>query len=303
VTSGTYAESLEWSRGGTASSPISIAAAPGARATITGRVKIWADYVRLSGFRLLGRSGLNRDEVVVYIAGGRAIEISGNEITRAARSGVFVGGGASDIQLIGNWIHHNGVREDLDHGIYWHTGNGLIANNVIEANRAFGVHLYPNADDVVVTSNTIVYNGRSGIIVAGDSRATSDRNLLVANILAFNAEFGIRTYWSAAVGTGNTAQANLGHRNAEGDFATGSKARGIVMSDSVIAAPSFVSRAVSNYRLKSGSPARDRALPEFALMVDYDGKPRPVGSAPDIGAFEYSALGNASARARVARRT
>lgn len=286
VLRGTYAESLQWSRGGTEAAPITIAAAPGARAVITGRVKILASYVRLAGFRIVGQTSLNSDEVAVYVTGGAHVEISRNEITRAARSGIFVSGAVQDLQVVGNRIHHNGTRADFDHGIYWHSGNGLIANNVIEGNIAYGIQLYANADGVVVTSNTIVGNGRSGIIVAGDSGTTSDGNLLVNNILAFNAEFGLRSYWAGSVGTGNIAQANLGYLNAEGDFATGAKGRGLELAGSLSGAPAFADPSASDYHLGASSSALDRGLSEYAPALDFEGNARPQGAAPDLGAFE-----------------
>ena len=287
VLAGTYSDSINWARGGSDSAPITIRAAAGARVTITGRVKIWAANVRLSGFRLLGQTAANANEVAIYVSGGRNIEVSGNEITRAARSGIFVSGGATDVRVIGNWIHDNGLRENLDHGIYWHSGTGgLIANNVIESNIAYGVHLYPNADETTVTSNTIVDNGRSGIIVAGDSSASSDGNLLVNNILAFNHEFGMRTFWSSPVGTGNEARANLSHGNTEGPVASGSQARGISLFDTWTDAPSFVDPMASDYHLQAGSAALGRAIPDWAPATDFDGRERPQGSAPDLGAFE-----------------
>ena len=287
VRSGTYSENVNWSRGGRESARITIMAAPGARVTITGRIKIVAAYVRLHGFRLLGQTSANANEVAIYVAGGRNIEISGNEITRAARSGIYVSGGATDVRVVGNWVHDNGIRDDFDHGIYWGTGTrGLIANNIIESNAAYGVHLYPNADDTVVTSNTIVDNGRSGIIVAGDSSASSDGNLLVNNILAFNHEFGIRTFWSSPVGTDNEARANLTYRNADGSVASGDQARGITVYDTWEDAPDFVDREASDYHLGSTSAAIGRALPDWAPARDYDGRLRPQGAAPDLGAFE-----------------
>jgi parallel beta-helix repeat protein len=287
VLGGTYNESFNWSRGGTEAAPVTIRAAAGARVTVTGRIKIWATNVRLSGFRLLGQTTANANEVAVYVSGGGNIEISGNEITRSARSGIFVGGGATEVRIVGNWIHDNGTRDGLDHGIYVHTAaDALIANNVIESNTAYGVHLYPNADDTIVTSNTIVDNGRSGIMVAGDSRASSDGNLLVNNIFAFNQEFGMRTFWSSPVGTENEARANLVYDNADGDVAPAEKARGMSYSDTWIAAPDFVDRTGSDYHLQAASPALGRAVPDWAPATDFDGRARPQGSAPDLGAFE-----------------
>jgi hypothetical protein len=287
VRAGTYAEKIEWSRSGTSSAPITLAAYPGEQPVITGRVKIWAFYVRLSGFEIVGQTSLNPSDVVLYISGGRNIEISGNEIRNAAKSGVYIDWQSQDLHFIGNWIHDNGTHANYDHGIYWsEASRGLIANNLIEDNIAYGIHLYPDANDLVVTSNTVVENGKSGIIVAGTGSYTSDRNVLVNNIVAYNAEYGIRTFWNGSIGTGNSARTNLGYQNGSGDFATGSLATGMTWSGSTSGDPAFVSRSSSNYRLGSASAALDRALSDYAPRTDYDGRSRPLGAAADLGAFE-----------------
>jgi hypothetical protein len=54
--------------------------------------------------------------------------------------------------------------------------------------------------------------------------------------------------------------------------------------------PLFVSIGADDYHLATGSPAIDsgRALPD--VPTDLDGRPRPAGSAFDIGAYEYALL-------------
>jgi hypothetical protein len=56
----------------------------------------------------------------------------------------------------------------------------------------------------------------------------------------------------------------------------------------VVGDPRFVNVAGGDFTPGTGSPAIDAANPAAALMpaVDFYGKPRPVGSAPDIGAIE-----------------
>jgi hypothetical protein len=285
VRAGTYNEKVEFSRSGTASAPITLAAYPGERPVITGRVKSWAAYVRMSGFQIVGSTSLNPSDVALYVSGGHHLEFSGNEIRNAAKSGVYVDWQSHHVQFISNWIHDNGTSSSFDHGLYWSDGgSGLIANNVIEDNAAYGIHIYPDADDLIVASNTSVYNGKSGIIVSGSGSLTSDRNLLVNNIVAFNGEFGIRTYFASAVGSGNAARNNLGYQNNNGDFATGSQAYGITWTNSMSGNPAFLSS--TNFRLNSGSAAVDKGMTQYAPSADYDGRARPNGSAADVGAFE-----------------
>ena len=48
----------------------------------------------------------------------------------------------------------------------------------------------------------------------------------------------------------------------------------------------FVDAAGADFHLLPSSPAVDAAT-DMAVPVDLDGNPRPVGPAPDIGAFEH----------------
>jgi hypothetical protein len=45
------------------------------------------------------------------------------------------------------------------------------------------------------------------------------------------------------------------------------------------------SQKIYSFRLKEGSPAIDKGA-NGAVSLDLDGKPRPVGTKPDLGAYE-----------------
>jgi len=286
---GTYAERIEVARGGTVSAPARIAAYPGERPVIVGRMKVIADYVRISGLVLDG-SGAGAYDAALYIAGARSVEISNCEIRDAVGSGVFVGDDdapSRGIRLFRNWIHDNGKDTFHDHAIYWAQGaSGIIGNNVIERSAGFGIHLYPNADGVLVTQNTVIASGRSGIIVAGDKDASSDRNLIVNNIVVFNGELGIRSSWDGPTGSGNVVRNNLIFGNIAGNRPAGAYVAGLDVRTNRIADPRFVSRGSRNYRLLPSSPARDKAVAQYSLQRDFTGRKRPRGAAPDIGAYE-----------------
>jgi hypothetical protein len=45
------------------------------------------------------------------------------------------------------------------------------------------------------------------------------------------------------------------------------------------------SEKIYSFRLKDGSPAIDKGV-NAGVTIDLDGKPRPVGTKPDLGAYE-----------------
>lgn len=282
VRSGTYPENVTIARSGTESAPVTVKAFPGERPRLTGRLKVEADHVGVSGFVIEGRTATNPADVALYVSGADDVQITSNEVTRAGQSGIFVGDGSSRTRIISNWIHQNGRNDFLDHGIYVENADGtLIANNLISANVGYGIQLYPNADDSVVTQNTIVRNGRSGVIVGGE-KTTADGNTIVNNIVSFNGEQGIRTFWGGPVGRGNVASNNLVYGNPEGGVA----GKGLKASATLNEHPGFVDGPQGEYRLRSDSPAVDRAEGPNTMPYDFNGHPRPQGEGSDLGAFE-----------------
>jgi len=286
VRAGTYPEWATLSRSGTAVAPITLRAYPGEQPVLTGRLKLTGSYARVSGFLFQGGTASNATGVLVYVSGGDDLELSANEIRGAAMSGVYVGdpGNRADhLFIVGNFIHDNGTHTNLDHGIYFGYGSaGLIANNLIVHNFAQGIKLAPDAQATIATANTVVGNGRSGILVGGDTVDLSNNNMVVNNIAAYNSDWGIRSYWEQAVGSGNLALRNLVFANRAGHFWF--PGGGMVERRSIRSDPRFVSPV--NYRLRAGSPAINRAIAAFSMPFDFDGRGRPLGAGPDIGAYE-----------------
>lgn len=283
VREGTYSDWVVIRRSGTASERVTVAAYPGERPVLRGRVRVTGDYVTVRGFELRGGAPANGHEVLVYVDGGDHFRLVASELTGAAISAIFLGSGANDAWIVRNWIHHNGTHDDYDHGIYWADGSGgRIVNNLIEENRAFGIQIYPDADRIVVANNTVLGNGRSGIVIGGESGQAAEGIVVANNLLVRNVEFGIRSYWGGRVGQGNLVTANLGFGNGKGDFAEGFFGEGLVYEDNISADPLLVGSG--DWRPRADSPAVDRALAGFAPERDLTGKHRDAR--PDLGAFE-----------------
>jgi hypothetical protein len=281
------------SRGGTASAPVTFRGEPGRpMPRVLGFMQIAASHVRFHGLLFDGPTGSVKEsspdnprgeqvEVGVYAEKPvRDIEISGCEIRDSHwHAGIFLST-ANDVRITGNYIHDNGDFTDpgqanLSHGIYWDSGSGLVANNVIEHNVARGVQLYPDASGVAVLHNTIVRNGRSGVQL-GDG--ASD-NIVANNVIAFNGGSGIRS--DDLSGAGNLATGNLLWGNAEGNV--GPLDPGFEVSDNRVARPHFVGRL---WRLAPRSPGVDDAQPQESVSRDRLGVRRPEGRGADVGAYE-----------------
>jgi hypothetical protein len=286
VRSGTYPEWAIESRSGTAKAPISLRAFPGGeRPVLTGRLKIEGGYFCAAGLRFQGRTQANMNDVLIYVSGANHVEIRRNEILDASMSGIYVGdeGDSSrDVSIIGNYIHGNGTHDNLDHGVYFgHVNGGLIANNLVVANLALGLKIAPQANHALVAQNTVVDNGTAGVLIGSEANWSSNDNLVVNNIVAYNHEWGIRTYWEKLVGSGNLALRNLVFANGQGPFLF--LRGGMVQQKSIIANPRFVS--TGDLRLRGGSPAINRAIRAFSMSFDLTGRHRR--SRPDLGAFEH----------------
>jgi hypothetical protein len=165
---------------------------------------------------------------------------------------------------------------------------GLVADNIVQHNYANGIKLAPDAQAVRVVENTVDGNGRSGILVGGDSTYSSSNNIVANNILTNNGwsggGFGLRTYWeSLGVGIGNQAYSNLLYGNASGtiwsDF-------GLTVLGSLLQDPLFINRTACDFHISAASPAVDAAATSYTVSPDYAGTPRPQGAGPDIGAYE-----------------
>jgi hypothetical protein len=238
-----------------------------------------------------GQTAANPDDYLIYLYGGDHVTIAGNELERGYKSAIYVGepdDRARDLRLIGNHIHHNGKgpeRRWRAHGLYCgHCEGGLVANNVFDHNLAWNLQLYPDTRGLLVTQNTIVHAGASGIMVGGDGEWASRDVRIVNNIIAFNAGWGLQMYTEGGGPRPERTVAirNLFYGNADG--ALRAAIGGLTTTRSLHAAPRF--RGRNDYRLQAGSPARDRAVRRWTLPFDYDGHRRPRGRGADLGAFE-----------------
>lgn len=316
------------------------------RPTIVGQLSLAGFSITASGLIFDGPAGCESPppaaclQMAPVAITGNNVEVNRSEVKdSASNEGIHVGNdlGAPapvNVRLLQNYIHDNGVRSDraranLDYGINWVQGSGAIANSVIAANHAYGVHLAPYARNVRVTLNTIVGHGRSGVIIADCDPAENSPlrplncttppgvdiargNLVDNNIIANNCtdsafsrfcSGGVASFLLTSATNGNRVRNNVLFRNyyrkreQACDGRRGCKApRGLAYSRNLSGNPLFVggprSKGAARFALRARSPAIGRAASPSSRDLktgDFAGRPRPrpKGTRPDLGAFEF----------------
>jgi parallel beta helix pectate lyase-like protein/uncharacterized protein DUF1565 len=293
VRAGTYTQDLSFSRAGTATAPITVASYPGERPVLhasstsgdTFPIRITGSYFRLQGFVLENARGISSTNV--YFEGSADhIELNGNELRFSQDQGAFADPGTSDIQILGNFIHDNGwghvPGQHQSHGLYLEGANHLVANNMITDHPyGFGIQIYPENTGSIITENTVVESGFSGIVLGGSGGVSNIR--VRNNIFAFNSQYGVAR--DSTCPTSSFADTNVLFGNGSGAVQGGcpglNTSGGNRTTD-----PLFVNRPGGDLHVQSGSPAIDYARADYSLPADFDGRSRPQGPAPDTAATE-----------------
>ena len=306
-TYGAFCAASQFTRAGTATAPITVRGYPGERAVLHGQIRLEGAYFRLSHVVVEGPScgtwgatTQQGDNLVLMVPGTtHHVEVSNSEVYHSGwHAGIAAGG--DDIWILNNYIHDNGGFNDPDqyntsHGIYYHDGTrGVVANNILEHNRAKGLSARYSANHIIVTNNTVVGNGRSGMDIAENTHDWIFANNIVAYNGNVNDGVGIHTSGSSG-GTSNIEINNLLWDN--GVSGTSNWDTDATIVNNKVADPLLVSPASSvpstthqgytnDYHVRSGSPAIDFASAAYALPFDLGGVCRPRGAGPDAGVYE-----------------
>lgn len=283
----------EWRVSGTAAKPVVVRAVGQGEARLLGYHNVSGAHVVLDGLVFAGPSGpvtpgnTPADEEVLLWASGDHIQVVRCEVRDGLwRAGIYVTG--QDVIIDACSVHDNGPWADpdqkqlggrasnIDHGVYWGRGSsGVLMNSVLARNLAYGVQMSGGTRGVRILHNTIVGNGRGGVIWAEDSNDCE----LVNNIIAGNGGYALNAH--LLTGDGNIATHNLAWNNARGEWNDNGP---LWTARNGVADPRFVSE--SDLHLRPDSPAVGAGRPDGMPRRDGDGRLR--GVRPDQGAYEQN---------------
>lgn len=154
------------------------------------------------------------------------------------------------------------------------SGNVLIKNNVITANKADGIRVYSASARIL--NNTIAGNGRNGIMACSSAGLEVANNIIADNIFMWPAgcEFGWGLYCTELAVINSTYNDVWRNNN---DYGVGTEGICVPGAGDLSIDPMFVD-PFGDFHLSGGSPCIDAGI--------YVGLPYR-GAAPDMGAFEY----------------
>ncbi|MFH1529223.1 MAG: lamin tail domain-containing protein [Pseudomonadota bacterium] len=236
-----------------------------------GQVKVQGDGSELTGFLITaaGASGYSMNSGV--IGSGEDFVIRDN-VVEGFGSGILAGE-TSNGEIIANVLRQNQVGISLDEA-----GPAIrVFNNLVLNNTHAGIKVYANSSPVIV-HNTIVGNGfaagydtgGAGLAVGPFNHETAMNNIIVSNKGGINAIYE----------SNSKCHHNLVWGNVDNYVGAAQTGTGDLTLD-----PRFISPGSKDYRLQGDSPAMDAGQTTF-VVDDFDGSPRPMGAAPDLGAFE-----------------
>ena len=290
-------------KSGTAAAPISYISDTkwGAKVYGSGCDPIWnsGDYVQIINFDVTGNcsEGIGVNGNYNKVIGNRVHDLPGTG-GYAGILGDCCSYSKTGIQIIGNVVDNiaMGTGSNVIHGIYTGGPSSVIMNNIVTRVSAACITHYHGATRSIV-SNNVVANCKYGIQIAADGAITSDDYTTVDNNIAVNNGRGIYEYPTA--GPHNVYNNNIVYNNSTAnlDLCCGGTQSGTITLTAAQFSALFVNYTgdmAGDYHLRSGAVAIDAGTISCASgmtscvpLLDLDGVARPVGTAYDIGPYEW----------------
>ncbi len=198
-----------------------------------------------------------------------------------------------------NIIYNNGAAGgsgiDMD-GVQ----NSIIRNNLLYNNHATGIGLYqidaaagPKSDQVLNNTVDVASDGRWALLFKQTTGLNTVRNNILYNRGSYHG--GLDCGTSADVPNVNSDYNIMDRVTTNDGDSVYTLAQWQALGyepHSLSATPAslWVNPAAGNYHLLPSAPAIDAGVTLTNVTNDLDGNPRPVGSAFDIGCYEYTGI-------------
>ena len=206
--------------------------------------------------------------------------------------GIYTDAGAQNFTIDGNIINDvgrtNTYTNSFDHGIYSH-GNLNIINNVFYRSLN-GWHIQTAANFSGTIANNTFYgpNMYTGYVKDGQIMLwdPASGNIIIRNNIFYDTQ-------GAAIVSYDFSQAkgtcSCDHNLVFGHgVVLGAPSFCSVKNNLLNTDPLFVDPSIYDFHLKPGSAAIDRGVSVLVVTHDFDGTARPGNDRFDIGAFEYT---------------
>jgi hypothetical protein len=264
-----------------------LVATQGRTKTPSANVKILDSEVSESCNRFY-QTGRGGHEAITF-ASVKGFEVANTKVYGGLKEGITVKGSATD----GN-IHHNKVWNQARVGIYvggtgGYTRNITVANNMVYRSAhgiAVSTENSGHTENVTIINNVIYSNRSRGIGIAawgpGPDYSINDVKV-INNTVTKNGAIGI--HMDNPQATNVLIRNNISYDNASGQQIRVTKGRAVVERN-VTSNPRFRNPASGDFSLLSDSPAIDAGMSAYAPSTDFANNRRPLGSGPDIGAYE-----------------
>jgi Protein of unknown function (DUF1565) len=234
--------------------------------------------------------------------GAKNILISGNHIHHIGNRvdnaqigivGIYTDAGAQNFTIDGNIINDvgrtNTYTNSFDHGIYSH-GNLNIINNVFYRSLN-GWHIQTAVNFSGTIANNTFYgpNMYAGYVKGGQIMLwdPASGDIVIRNNIFYDTK-------GAAIVSYDFSQAkgmcSCDHNIVSGNgVVLGAPSSCSVNNNFLTTDPLFVDTSTYNFHLKPGSAAINNGASVLVVTRDFDGRPRGAGNKKfDIGAFEYA---------------
>ena len=257
------------------------------------------NYVDIVGFEIDGSAARNGMKWTHGIyAAGSYVAIKNNVVHHIALDTPCNSTGGAGIgvdsyfrgvqaEVTGNTVHHIGPEGCRSvQGIHIST-SGSARNNVVYNIGGAAIQMWHDANNVIVSNNTVAASTTGILVGGGDFYHTKGPNDFTAvhNNIVYDNNYGVSE--QGETGTHNTYRNNLVFQSATADWQL---RNGLTHSGTVAQAPQFVHYAKKgsvDFRLRSDSPAIGKGIEDTAAITDAAGKPRGKSAGIDIGAYQF----------------